>query len=85
MSVGGGVFSVVLIMARPAAEGVLVTGKHAECVLVTGLGKLGVVALGGKASEAEEEDFLADPFPEGVTALEAPAARIRPLVESPVK
>ena len=40
LPVGGGVFSVVLIMAKPWAEGVFVTGKQADCVLVTGFGKL---------------------------------------------
>ena len=38
--VGGGVFSVVLIMAKPCAEGVFVTGKQADDDLATGWAKL---------------------------------------------
>jgi hypothetical protein len=84
--VGGGVRSVVLIMAKPAHDGFLVTGKHADCVRVTGLGKLGDTGLvcdaepGGGAKFAVEADRLDDPLPDGVIALEAPSCR-RLLVE----
>ncbi len=60
----------VFIMAKPWADGVLVTGKQADMVLVTGLGKEGVVDLGGTASEAEDDDLAC-----GVVAEDAPALR----------
>ena len=76
---GGGVFSVVLIMAKPCAEGVFVTGKQADWVLVTGLAKLPPPVL-----EPGLDNDLEGLAPSvGVIALVAPARR-RPLVESPV-
>ena len=42
-------------MDKPVAEGVLVTGKQADCVRVTGFGKLGVVG------RPREDEGLLDP------------------------
>ena len=70
-------------MAKPCAEGVLVTGKQADCVLVTGFGKLPPAAEPGLERDLDDIRLLASPLLEGVIALVAPAWR-RPLVESPV-
>ena len=79
--VGGGVFSrkFGLIIAKPCADGTLVTGKHAEAVLVTGLGKAGeylplVEDPEGTVKDMADEGLWANPFPpEGVVASVAPA------------
>lgn len=76
--VGGGVFSVVLIMANPCAEGVFVTGKQADCVLATGWAKLPPPV----EEPGLDRDLALCPMPEGVIAVVAPAWR-RPCVESP--
>ena len=80
--VGGGVLSCKfgLIIAKPCADGTLVTGKHAEAVLVTGLGKAGeylpplVEDPEGTVKDMADEGLWANPFPpEGVVASVAPA------------
>ena len=68
----------VVIIAKPFSEGVLVTGKQADVVLVTGLGKLDVDPDLGK----EEEVLFVAPLLDGVIALEDPAWS-RLLRESP--
>jgi hypothetical protein len=76
ISVGGGVDSckLDLIIAKPLSDGVLVTGKHAEAVLVTGLGKDGeYLPLVDEGTAKADDGLWVAPLPDGVVAFEAPA------------